>query len=138
MPVSVSKIIDSLKLSSSIGVGASSSKVSKNAIIILSYLYLIFFQSLATGVVPVDWRIGEIITIFLKGDKHSPLNYRPISLTSVPAKTMEHIIHSNLARFLQSSSLFNPPQHGFHNGFSSESQLVTFVHDIQLNLDANS
>lgn len=66
-----------------------------------------------------------------------PLNYRPISLTGVPLKIIEYIIHPNVARFLESNSFFNAHQHGFLKCFLCESNLVTFVHDIQLNLDAN-
>lgn len=50
---------------------------------------------------------------------------------------MEHIIQSHVVRLLESNSFFNPPQHYFRKGFSYEYQLVTFVHDIQLNLDDN-
>lgn len=82
---------------------------------------------------PIDWRTGKIILIFKKGNKCFPLNHRPISLTSVPSKIIGHIIYSNVARFLESNSLFNHHQHGFRKGFLCEFQLVTFVHDIRFN-----
>ncbi|XP_049518830.1 uncharacterized protein LOC125943518 [Dermacentor silvarum] len=39
-------------------------------------------QSLDTGTVPRDWKIGKVIPVFKKGDRSSLGNYRSISLTS--------------------------------------------------------
>ncbi|KAI8518860.1 hypothetical protein Bbelb_021170 [Branchiostoma belcheri] len=41
-------------------------------------LQVIFTQSLDTGDVPADWRAANISPIFKKGDKTSPVNYRPV------------------------------------------------------------
>jgi hypothetical protein len=54
-------------------------------------LQIILQQSLDTGDLPKDWRDANISSIFKKGDKHLPENYRPVSLTSVTTKILEHI-----------------------------------------------
>ena len=59
-------------------------------------IQLIFERSLATGEVPADWTKANVSPIFKKGDKSDPANYRPISLTCVLCKVMEHIIASNI------------------------------------------
>ena len=41
-------------------------------------------QSWLTEVVPVYWRLANVIPIFRKGWKDDPGSYRPISLTLVP------------------------------------------------------
>ena len=46
-------------------------------------LYLIFKDSLLTGLVPMDWHIANVVPIFKKGYMSSPGNYRPVSLTSI-------------------------------------------------------
>ena len=46
-------------------------------------LTLIFQASLQQGEVPQDWRQAYVTPIFKKGDRSSPANYRPISLTSM-------------------------------------------------------
>lgn len=78
-PPGIVKIIDSLKNSSSTGIDGINAKVLKNtkhhSSIILSK---IFQQSLNTGTIPVDWRIGKVIPVFKKGTKSCPKNYRPI------------------------------------------------------------
>ena len=58
-------------------------------------LTIIFQRSLDTGIVPKDWQHAIITTAFKKGSKSKPSNYRPISLTNIASKLMEHIIVSN-------------------------------------------
>ena len=52
----------------------------------------IFTQSLATGELPSDWTRAWITPVFKKGDRRSPANYRPVSLTCIASKLMEHIL----------------------------------------------
>ncbi|CAJ0964813.1 unnamed protein product [Ranitomeya imitator] len=40
-------------------------------------LFLIFRDCIATGSVPQDWRIANVVPIFKKGSKSEPGNYRP-------------------------------------------------------------
>ncbi|KAK3103498.1 hypothetical protein FSP39_019645 [Pinctada imbricata] len=61
----------------------------------------IFQQSLDTGTLPKDWRNANISLVFKKGNKHVASNYRPVSLTSVCCKTLEHIICSNILKHLE-------------------------------------
>ena len=56
-------------------------------------------------------------------------NYRPISLTSVSSKILEHIIHSNIMDHLELHSLLNDNQHGFRQKRSCETQLIITVND---------
>ena len=100
---------------------------------ILSY---IFDQSLSTGQVPKDWRNATVIPIFKKGDKYNPSNYRPISLTCITCKVMEHIIVSNIMKHVSNNNILSDFQHGFRNKRSCETQLVQFVHDLATNLDS--
>ena len=46
-----------------------------------------------------------MIPIFKKGDRSSPANYRPIFLTSVLCKTLEHILSSNIIVFVEVATL---------------------------------
>ena len=57
-----------------------------------SCLLLIFSTSINQGKIPDDWRHA----VYKGGNKSrtKPESYRPISLTSVTCKLMEHIIHS--------------------------------------------
>jgi hypothetical protein len=53
------------------------------------------FSTIDTGDLPKDWRDASI---FKKGGKHFPENYRLVSLTSVPCKLLEHIICRHLMK----------------------------------------
>ena len=44
-------------------------------------LFILFRMSLETGMLPDDWKIGQISPIFKKGHLCKPGNYRPVRLT---------------------------------------------------------
>ena len=56
-------------------------------------LHVIFMASLQQGAVPKDWRSANVVPVFKKGNHLSAENYRPISLTSICSKVLEHIIY---------------------------------------------
>ena len=66
-------------------------RVKECAVQLAPILQKIFQVAIDTGDLPKDWRDANISSIFKKGDKHLPENYRPVSLTSVPCKLLEHI-----------------------------------------------
>lgn len=137
-PNGIASIIDSLKLSSSTGVDEINTKILKNTKNISSVILTeIFSQSLSLGTLPGDWKVGKVVPVFKKGDRHSPDNYRPISLTCVASKIMEHCIYSHVIRFLEDNNFIHPSQHGFRKGLSCETQLASFIHDLHVNLDSN-
>ncbi|GAB0203785.1 hypothetical protein GRJ2_002844100 [Grus japonensis] len=55
-------------------------------------LSIIYQQSWLTGEVPVDWRLANAMPIHKKGWKEGPENYKPVSLTLLLGKVMEHIL----------------------------------------------
>ena len=68
-------------------------------------LTCLFNQSLATGEVPQDWKKAYVIPIYKKGGKSDPRNYRPVSLTSIVCKTMEHIRSSQIMHHIESQGI---------------------------------
>jgi len=66
----------------------------------------LFQLSLSSSTLPRDWVTANIVPVHIKGDKHFPSNYCPISLTSIVVKVMErqlvHVLH-----------LISDSQHGF-------------------------
>ena len=94
-------------------------------------LTIIFRVSIDTGVVPEDWRTADIAPIFKKGQKYVAANYRPVSLTCIASKLIEHIVVSNIMGHASTHSILYDYQHGFR---SCETQLIQFVTDINNNL----
>jgi len=57
--------------------------------------------SLSRGEVPFDWRQANVIPVFKKGEKYLASNYRPVSLTCICCKVLEHIVVSNMVKHLE-------------------------------------
>ena len=84
---------------------------------------------------PDVWRTAWITPIFKKGAKFEASNYRPVSLTCVPCKLMEHIITSHIRAHVDNFGLIYPNQHGFVKNRHCESQLIMTTHDLLSRLD---
>ena len=61
-------------------------------------LAIICNKFLQTGTVPEDWKIANVFAVFKKGQRYDPANYRPVSLTCLCCKMLEHIIVCNLMK----------------------------------------
>ena len=94
---------------------------------VLSHIYQ---ASLNQGRVPADWKHAWVIPVFKKGARNSHSNYRPISITSIACKTLEHIIRSNLMNHLERHNILSDHQHGFRKRRSCETQLIQAVDDL--------
>ena len=80
-----------------------------------------WFVFYATGIVLLLYRptasagrripSANVVPIFKKGDRLQPNNYRPISLTSITCKMLEHIITSNIMQHLDTHHILHDAQH---------------------------
>ena len=52
----------------------------------------LFQQSIDTGEIPKEWSLANICPLFKESDRSLACNYRPVSLTCVPCKLLEHIV----------------------------------------------
>jgi hypothetical protein len=93
-------------------------------------LTLIFRVSLETGQVPADWKDANVSPIYKKGEHYDPANYRPISLTCIVCKVMEHIIVSSVMTFLEGQGILSDQQHGFRKMRSCETQLLELTDEL--------
>jgi hypothetical protein len=100
-----------------------------------SYLVHIFQKSLITGQIPNEWKRANAVAIHKKGSKTDANNYRPISLTCICCKLLEHIIFKQIITDLENRNFFSPVQHGFRRNLSTITQLIEFQHDLQKVLD---
>ena len=102
---------------------------------IAPFLQFIFNQSLTAGQVPGDWKCANVTPVLKKGSKKEASNYRPVSLTSVPCKILEHIIFHYIMESLGRTSCTCQLPAWIRRGHSSESQLITIVEHLARNLD---
>ena len=98
-------------------------------------LQQIFQRSLDAGELPLDWQKATVSPIFKTGNRSYHANYRPVSLTSITCKMLEHIIHINIIRHLDEYKVLNDEQHGLRRGRSCEAQLALSVNDLAKVLD---
>lgn len=89
----------------------------------------IFNLSLKESYVPEDWRTAYVVPIFKKGEKSSPGNYRPVSLTSIICKVLEKLIRDKLVHHLESNNLLCDDQFGFRKNRSCALQLLEVLND---------
>ena len=97
-------------------------------------LQVISSKSLEDGFLPSEWLKANVSPIYKKGDKSSPANYRPISLTCILCKIFEHIVASNFVKHLDSNQILYDLQHGFRSKRSCETQLTMVIEEIHRNL----
>lgn len=102
-------------------------------------LTLLFNASLLQGIVPAEWKEAIINPIYKAGknDRGNAENYRPISLTSVTCKILEHIIHSSIIKHLEVNLILTDAQHGFRKRRSCVTQLVMVVNDFAKSLNSS-
>ena len=117
--------------------GVSSRFLKEFANQIVPGLTLVMQASLDQSQIPNDWRHALVAPVFKSGknDKSKAENYRPISLTSVSCKVMEHIIHSSIISHLDSTNVLTDTQHGFRKNRSCVSQLIMTVNDLAKSLN---
>ena len=99
-------------------------------------LTCIFQASIDQGRIPTDWESAKIAPVYKKGDRSQPSNYRPVSLTSICCKIIEHIIHSSVITHLENHSILTDYQHGFRKRRSTETQLILTIQDLVSNLNS--
>ena len=66
----------------------------ETAVQISPALSLIFQASINQGILPSDWKEANVVPIHKKGQRSVAANYRPVSLTSICCKILEHIIYT--------------------------------------------
>ena len=99
----------------------------------------IYRQSLKLNTIPKDWKIQYVTPILKPGkDKTEPSSYRPIALTCVCSKILEHIVYSQIMDHLDQHKILSPYQHGYRSGSSTETQLLRVIDKLARGLQANS
>ena len=110
----VLKLLKNLSPNKSPGPDGIPARLLKELAVEIAPVFTILFQAFINqGKIPKDWKAANITPIFKKGDPCDASNYRPVSLTSIPCKILEHVIHSNVINHLLSHKTLTVAQRGF-------------------------
>ena len=123
----VTKLLKGLNPSKALGPDELHPRVLKELATELGPIFThLFQQSIDSGDIPKEWTLANISPLFKKGDRSLACNYRPVSLTCVPCKLLEHIVCSNT---LMNINFCQTKQHAFRKWHSCETQLATVIND---------
>ena len=126
----VMKLLQNTDTSKAAGPDLLQARILKEAAVELTpILTALFRQSYDSGLLPADWKKVNVSAIYKRGPKSDPKNYRPVSLTALTCKIMEHIVCSHLPRHLSANSIITPIQHGFRRSLSCDTQLISVIHE---------
>ena len=126
----VEKLLSKIKENKATGPDDIPGKLLKHCAKELAPVLTILFQaSLDQGKTPSEWKKANITPLYKKGDKTCPANYRPVSLTSITCKLLEHIVHSSIMDHFDQFQILTECQHGFRQKRSCESQLIETCRD---------
>ena len=132
----VRKILSNINANKAYGPDGIHGKLLKNCAVGLAYpISLLFHSCYNIGTLPREWKLGHIVPIFKKGDKHEVSNYRPISLTCLITKVLERIIRDELLAL--TNGMINDKQHGFRAERSCATNLVGLCDSLALSLNDN-
>ena len=96
----------------------------------------LFQISIDNGKIPLDWKTALVTPVFKKGNRSDPRNYRPISLSSIACKLLEHVIHSCIINhYVEHHNILTDCQLGFRERRSCETQLIMIVDNLARGLN---
>ena len=104
--------------------------------LICKLLRKIFEECLRTDTFPLEWKRGNVVPIFKKGDKQIYKNYRPVSLLPNFGKIIERLIFEEMFPFFIENKSITANKSGFKSGDSCIYQLILINHEIYQSLDA--
>lgn len=101
--------------------------IKQSKMYLLKPLAHIINSSIVSGIFPDKLKISKIVTVFKKGNKMDPANYRPLSILPALSKIYERVVYLQLINFLKNNHLFDKEQHGFRPGKSVVTAGIDFV-----------
>ncbi|EYC27452.1 hypothetical protein Y032_0009g735 [Ancylostoma ceylanicum] len=98
-------------------------------------LEYIFNLSFMRSEVPSRWKLLLVTPIPKKPPYTSPTNFRPISITSIFARTFEKILKKKIESHLEEHSIISEFQHGFQKNKSAVTAMLQTLNDWTINAD---
>uniref|UniRef100_A0A1Y1NIN0 Reverse transcriptase domain-containing protein n=1 Tax=Photinus pyralis TaxID=7054 RepID=A0A1Y1NIN0_PHOPY len=91
--------------------------------------------SIKEGQFPSALKLASVTLLHKKGDPSDVANYRPIAVLSTFSKIIEKVVAKRVYSYLNKFQLITNCQHGFRNGFSTESSIAEYIQFVNSKLD---
>ena len=130
----VRKAVYEAKLRKASGIDGIPAEVLRNETCI-DLLFKIVSYAFANGKVPSEWSKGIIKPLPKGDDTRNPLNYRPITIISIPCKIYANILNKRLLLWLEENGLIADEQNGFRKNRSCQDHvyaLYSLIHNRKL------
>ena len=105
--------------------------------VIIQSNHIIIFPIFQLDIVPSKMKIGKIIPVYKKGDKHLFSNYRPITLLPCFSKILEKVVYNRIINHLNQNNLLSCSHNGFRAGHSCEHALIDLQEVLLDNISHN-
>ena len=129
-------VTNSLATKHSVGIDNMSTSTLKRLIgVIAPQLTDLINFSFVTGTFPNSLKIAKIIPIYKTGPKDALINYRPISILPAISKVFEKTVVSRLKNFFKNQNSLLSSQHGFREGYSTQTALFCATEFINTSCD---
>ena len=128
----IKKIAISLKPKMSSGPDGIPTKITKIILTTIpEQIAYIINNSLQEGNFHDRLKEATVISIFKKGDKTSPDNYRPIHLINSLSKVVEKVVAYQLRRYLESNNILNKNQFGFRAKHNTTHAMLSMISTLE-------
>ena len=88
-----------------------------------------------SSIFPNDWKLVRVTPIFKKGKKDDMVNYRPISVISIVAKSFEKLIFEQLYEYLKNNNLITASQSGLQSLHGTLTAQIEATDKWSINID---
>jgi hypothetical protein len=109
--------------------------VKLSAPLITHAMTVIFNKSIVSGTFPCEWKISKVTPVYKTGPREDMNNYRPISVISIIAKTMEKLVYNQLYEYFIKNDMLTNSQHGFRPNHSTVTAMLEIANKWFHNID---
>ena len=133
----VFKVVKDINISKSSGIDNISSHIIKETFLaLIPEVTHLFNLSLTSRIFPRAWKDALVIPIPKTGDLSKVKNFRPISLSPIPGKMLEKLVHTQLMSFFEENEILTNVQHGFRKGHSTVHSIAQLVNHVSAKMDS--
>ena len=133
-PKELDDTINSLQSDKAEGQDGITNEMLKNTGVQARKMILDMFNNImAGGLVPPDWKVGDVVLVLKKPPQTDVSNYRPITLISCVSKLLTKILAKHLSAAVDKEDIVGPEQNGFRASRSCSDNIFILNTILEIN-----